>query len=53
MRRVVIAGLGDSGVLTAIKLAKHAEVIGISSAGPGQRAGAGLAAVPARRVGTA
>lgn len=31
MRRVVIAGLGDSGVLTAIKLAKHAEVVGISS----------------------
>jgi NADH dehydrogenase FAD-containing subunit len=31
MRRVVIAGLGDSGVLTAIKLAKHAEVVGIST----------------------
>ena len=31
MRRVVIAGLGDSGVLTAIKLAKHAEVVGISA----------------------
>lgn len=30
-RRVVIAGLGDIGVLTAIKLAKHAEVTGISS----------------------
>ncbi len=29
-RRVVIAGLGDVGVLTAIKLAKHAEVVGIS-----------------------
>ncbi len=31
MRRVVIAGLGDSGVLTAIKLAKHADVVGIST----------------------
>src|ERR1044072_477232 len=31
MRRVVIAGLGDSGVLTAIRLAKHAEVVGISA----------------------
>ena len=30
-RRVVIAGLGDIGVLTAIKLAKHADVTGISS----------------------
>ena len=30
MRRVVIAGLGDSGVLTAIKLARHADVVGIS-----------------------
>lgn len=30
-RRVVIAGLGDVGVLTAIKLAKHAEVVGISA----------------------
>ena len=29
-KRVVIAGLGDSGVLTAIKLAKHADVVGIS-----------------------
>jgi NADH dehydrogenase FAD-containing subunit len=28
--RVVIAGLGDSGLLTAIKLARHAEVVGIS-----------------------
>lgn len=28
--RVVIAGLGDSGVLTAIRLAGHAEVVGIS-----------------------
>ena len=27
---MVIAGLGDSGVLTAIKLAKHVEVVGIS-----------------------
>ncbi|KWX63282.1 FAD-dependent oxidoreductase [Mycobacterium sp. NAZ190054] len=30
-RRVVIAGLGDVGVLTAIKLAKHADVVGISA----------------------
>src|ERR1700730_7482015 len=29
-KRVVIAGLGDSGVLTAIRLARHAEVVGIS-----------------------
>ncbi len=29
--RVVIAGLGDSGLLTAIHLARHAEVVGISS----------------------
>jgi NADH dehydrogenase FAD-containing subunit len=30
-KRVVIAGLGDSGVLTAIRLAKHADVVGISA----------------------
>ena len=30
-KRVVIAGLGDSGVLTAIKLARHADVVGISA----------------------
>ena len=30
-RRIVIAGLGDSGVLTAIRLARHAEVVGISA----------------------
>ena len=30
-RRVVIAGLGDSGVLTAIRLARHAEVVGVST----------------------
>jgi len=29
--RVVIAGLGDSGVLTAIRLARHADVVGISA----------------------
>jgi NADH dehydrogenase FAD-containing subunit len=28
--RVVIAGLGDTGVLTAIRLARHADVVGIS-----------------------
>ncbi|MDT5018348.1 MAG: apoptosis-inducing factor 2, partial [Mycobacterium sp.] len=30
-KRVVIAGLGDSGVLTAINLARHADVVGISA----------------------
>jgi apoptosis-inducing factor 2 len=30
-KRVVIAGLGDSGVLTAIRLARHAGVVGISA----------------------
>ena len=30
-RRVVIAGLGDSGVLTAIRLARHAQVVGVSA----------------------
>jgi NADH dehydrogenase FAD-containing subunit len=30
-KRVVVAGLGDSGVLTAIKLAKHADVVGVSA----------------------
>ena len=30
-KRVVIAGLGDSGVLTAIRLARHAEIVGISA----------------------
>lgn len=29
--RVVVAGLGDSGVLTALWLARHAEVVGISA----------------------
>ncbi|MEZ0579490.1 FAD-dependent oxidoreductase [Nocardioides sp. MH1] len=29
--RVVVAGLGDSGLLTAIHLARHAEVVGISA----------------------
>lgn len=28
--RVVIAGLGDSGILTAIRLARHTDVVGIS-----------------------
>lgn len=31
-RRVLIAGLGDSGVLTAIRLARRFEVVGVSSA---------------------
>lgn len=30
-KRVVVAGLGDSGVLAAIQLSKHAEVVGIST----------------------
>jgi apoptosis-inducing factor 2 len=30
-QRVVIAGLGDSGVLTAIRLAKHFDVVGVSA----------------------
>jgi NADH dehydrogenase FAD-containing subunit len=30
-QRIVIAGLGDSGVLTAIRLARHADVVGISA----------------------
>src|ERR1700757_4265119 len=29
-KRVVVAGLGDVGLLTAIRLAGHAEVVGIS-----------------------
>ncbi|MCV7031996.1 FAD-dependent oxidoreductase [Mycobacterium sherrisii] len=29
-KRVVVAGLGDVGLLTAIRLAKHADVVGIS-----------------------
>ena len=30
-KRVVVAGLGDSGLLTAIHLARHADVVGISA----------------------
>jgi NADH dehydrogenase FAD-containing subunit len=30
-KRVVVAGLGDSGVLCAIRLARHADVVGISA----------------------
>jgi NADH dehydrogenase FAD-containing subunit len=30
-KRVVIAGLGDSGVLTAIRLVRHVDVVGISA----------------------
>src|SRR5271165_2451685 len=29
-KRVVVAGLGDVGVLTAIRLSRHADVVGIS-----------------------
>ncbi|MFI1912869.1 FAD-dependent oxidoreductase [Nocardia sp. NPDC020380] len=29
--RVLVAGLGDTGLLTAIRLSKHADVVGISS----------------------
>jgi apoptosis-inducing factor 2 len=31
VKRVVIAGLGDSGLLTAIRLSKNADVVGISA----------------------
>jgi len=30
-KRVVVAGLGDSGILTAMRLATHADVVGISA----------------------
>jgi apoptosis-inducing factor 2 len=30
-KRVVVAGLGDAGVLTAIRLSRHADVVGIST----------------------
>lgn len=30
-KRIVIAGLGDTGVLAAIRLARHADVVGISA----------------------
>ncbi|MCV7258398.1 FAD-dependent oxidoreductase [Mycobacterium shimoidei] len=30
-KRIVIAGLGDTGVLAAIRLARHADVVGIST----------------------
>ncbi|BBZ39449.1 FAD-dependent oxidoreductase [Mycobacterium conspicuum] len=30
-KRVVIAGLGDAGILTAIRLARHADVVGVSA----------------------
>ena len=30
-QRVVVAGMGDTGVLTAIKLARHVDVVGISA----------------------
>lgn len=29
--RIVVAGLGDSGLLTALRLARHADVVGISA----------------------
>src|ERR1700754_2289125 len=29
-KRIVVAGLGDVGLLTAIRLSKHADVVGIS-----------------------
>ena len=31
MQRVVVAGLGDAGLLTAIKLARHFDTVGVSS----------------------
>lgn len=30
-RRVVVAGLGDTGILTAMRLARHTDVVGISA----------------------
>lgn len=30
-KRIVVAGLGDTGVLTAIRLARHADVVGVSA----------------------
>src|ERR1700751_1625934 len=30
-KRVVVAGLGDVGILTAIRLSRHADVVGIST----------------------
>jgi apoptosis-inducing factor 2 len=30
-KRIVVAGMGDTGVLTAIKLARHADVVGVSA----------------------
>ncbi|WP_406022316.1 FAD-dependent oxidoreductase [Nocardioides sp. NBC_00850] len=30
-KRVIIAGLGETGVLTAVRLSKHADVVGIST----------------------
>lgn len=47
MQRVVIAGLGDTGVLTALKLAKRFEVTGIS-AKPGLLSGQELGVRVAR-----
>lgn len=47
MQRVVIAGLGDTGVLTALKLARRFEVTGIS-AKPGLLSGQELGARVAR-----
>src|ERR1700744_719208 len=29
-KRVIVAGLGDVGVLTAIRLSRHADVVGVS-----------------------
>ncbi len=47
MQRVLIAGLGDTGVLTAIKLARHFEVTGVS-AKPGLLSGQELGVRVAR-----
>jgi NADH dehydrogenase FAD-containing subunit len=47
MPRVVVAGLGDTGVLTAMRLARHCEVVGISTKAEfvtGQELGTRLAA---------
>ncbi|WP_395309349.1 FAD-dependent oxidoreductase [Mycobacterium sp. AMU20-3851] len=47
MQRVLIAGLGDTGVLTAVKLARHFEVTGVS-AKPGLLSGQELGVRVAR-----
>lgn len=52
-KRVVVAGLGDAGVLAAIRLSRHADVVGISTKPAlvsGQNSASGC---PARTIGPA